>query len=286
MLSVIIPAFNAERFLDLQLARFEAQTFTGPWEMIVSDNGSSDATRAIAERWRLRLQHLRIVDSSECRGVAGARNIAAKHARGDCLAFADADDFVCPQWVEAYTTALKTEHFCTGPIASFFDGDELPDWSAIGSPVLRTHMGWKPYASGCNLAMRRAVFDALGGFSESAGAAEDIDFSWRAQLQGYEISLVPDARVAKRLHSAFGSRFRQHRAYGRAEIALLERFHPHGLTEFPRAMIVRLAIWSILHLPDLLLPRRRHVWAAVAGRTIGRLQAAGRTAWHTGTLRV
>jgi glycosyltransferase involved in cell wall biosynthesis len=272
MLSVIIPAYNAERHLGKQLERFAGQSFRGGWEVLVSDNGSTDSTRAAAERFRGRIPGLRVVDSSARKGSAAARNIAAAEAAGDFLLFADADDLVSDRWVGAYAAALVSADFCTGPFTMFEDDDAVPDLSGDVLGPMRLYMGWKPAALGCNFAMRRSVYERLGGFDESFVHAQDLELSWRAQVAGVTLTWVPGARVAKRQRDSFRAKFRQHRGFGVADIMLVRRFGEHGLVE-PQALTLRKLAWSILHLPSLLSPRGRLEWAAVAGRTVGRARA-------------
>ena len=84
-------------------------------------------------------------------------------------------------------------------------------------------------AATINLAFRRQAFDAIGGFDESFGSAEDIDFTWRLNDCGYRIRWVQDAVVG---HD-YGSPMRQLRRsffYGKGECRLLRK-HPHRIAE-------------------------------------------------------
>src|SRR5581483_7290203 len=75
--SVAIPAYNVETVIGEQLASLAAQDFRGEWEVLVSDNGSTDATVARVLEWCGRLPGLRLVDASQRRGRSPARNIGA-----------------------------------------------------------------------------------------------------------------------------------------------------------------------------------------------------------------
>jgi len=92
--SVVIPALNVADTIGDQLDALAHQTYAGAWEVVVSDNGSTDATRERVEVWRDRLPHLRIVDSSRRRGVSPARNVGVEAARGDLVLICDGDDVV------------------------------------------------------------------------------------------------------------------------------------------------------------------------------------------------
>ncbi|MEM9163322.1 MAG: glycosyltransferase family A protein, partial [Cyanobacteria bacterium P01_F01_bin.4] len=106
-LSVIIPCFNAAETLSFQLDAFSQQQWEQDWELIIVDNGSTDQTIAIAKRYADKISHLRIVDASERKGAAYARNYGAQMALGASLAFCDADDEVAPGWVAAMGQGLE-----------------------------------------------------------------------------------------------------------------------------------------------------------------------------------
>ena len=80
--SVVVACYNAERHIATQLEAIARQECPWPWEVILSDNGSTDRTVAIAEPFRERMPCLRIVDSSGERGAAAARNNGVRNARG------------------------------------------------------------------------------------------------------------------------------------------------------------------------------------------------------------
>jgi len=99
---VIIPCFNAADTIAAQLEALAGQCWSEPWEVIVSDNGSTDESSRIVERYIARLPGLRVVDSSDQRGPARARNIGAlAAATGDAFLFCDAGDEVVPEWLTA-----------------------------------------------------------------------------------------------------------------------------------------------------------------------------------------
>jgi glycosyltransferase involved in cell wall biosynthesis len=91
-LSVIIPCLNGAATIATQLAALARQQWDQPWEIVVADNGSTDESVGIVERYRGRLQNLRVADASARRGRA--LNVGAKEATGDALVFCDVDDEV------------------------------------------------------------------------------------------------------------------------------------------------------------------------------------------------
>jgi glycosyltransferase involved in cell wall biosynthesis len=98
-ISVIIAMRDAAGTLVEQLEALTQQTYTGWWEVLLVDNGSTDAGCDLGRSYEGRLRNLRVIDASERPGCAHARNVAAVHARGEVLAFCDADDVVSPGWL-------------------------------------------------------------------------------------------------------------------------------------------------------------------------------------------
>jgi glycosyltransferase involved in cell wall biosynthesis len=95
LVSVVIPVRNGLPFLDTQLHALADQDYSGDFEVVVSDNGSTDGTRAHVDRMSFPFP-LRCVDSSQVRGVSHARNVGIAAARGEFLAITDHDDAVHP----------------------------------------------------------------------------------------------------------------------------------------------------------------------------------------------
>src|SRR5438105_3139918 len=113
--SVVMPVLNCPK-IDEQLGALSDQTFSGSWEVIVADNGSTDGTRDRALRWRDRLPGLQVIDASAQRGEGAARNVGTIAARAARIAYCDADDVVCPEWLEHLVAALDRDPLATGPI--------------------------------------------------------------------------------------------------------------------------------------------------------------------------
>jgi teichuronic acid biosynthesis glycosyltransferase TuaG len=106
--SVITPAYNAERFLEENLRSMQAQTFES-WEQVLVDDGSSDRTVEIIEAFAASDPRFRLVRHDENRGVAAARNTGLNVARGRYVAFVDADDYLLPRKFERQIAFMR-EH--------------------------------------------------------------------------------------------------------------------------------------------------------------------------------
>lgn len=104
--SVLTPAYNAEAVLERAVASVRAQTLAD-WEMIIVDDGSSDATATVAEALARTEPRLQVIGHARGQGAAAARNTALKAAQGRYIAFLDADDAWRPDKLEAQLHALR-----------------------------------------------------------------------------------------------------------------------------------------------------------------------------------
>lgn len=224
--SVVIPAHNAQSTLGAQLDALAMQTRARDVEVLVCDNGSSDATRTVARRYAEDGMRVEVVDASERRGPAAARNIGSVHARGRLLLFCDADDVVAPGWLTAMIDALGHADLVAGDL----DGRSLNarnrasvSWEVSGD--IRMPF-WTRFGAGAssNLGVRSDVFDAVGGFDERLRTGEDVDFCWRVQLAGFRFHRSREAVVRSRQRDGRRAVFRQAYSYGAGSRALRVKY--------------------------------------------------------------
>ena len=91
LVSIITPAYNAEKYIKDTIASVIAQTYTN-WEMIIVDDSSNDNTNEIIKEYQQKEKKIRLITLLKNQGVANARNIAIQNARGRYIAFLDSDD--------------------------------------------------------------------------------------------------------------------------------------------------------------------------------------------------
>lgn len=222
LVSIVIPAFNAERFIAKTLASAQAQTYENI-ELVVVDDGSTDGTRSIVETLGAADKRLRLF-STPNRGVARARNLGIENARGAYVAFLDADDLwhptkierqvealnvhqSDPHWAGVYTfhRTINEEDQVTG------NGQTLVDCRGY---ILARNLVLKFIGNGSNLLVHRDAALAVGGFDPSyaadgIGGCEDLDFELRLAAR-YRIEAVRSFLVGYRLYkgnmSSDGSR--------------------------------------------------------------------------------
>ena len=280
LISVVVPARDAAATIDAQLEALAAQEVEGPWEVVVSDNGSSDATADRARAWASRLPALRVVDASARRGAAHARNVGVGAAQGDRILMCDADDVVGPGWVHHLAAALCTHEMASGFLDTTELNSDYHEWWRTGwvrVTGLRIGYGYLPFVATGTMAFRRAVFDAVGGFDVDLRRGEDMDFSWRAARTGVEVRLVHEAVVGIRLPTSRLGLARQGFSDGVCGPQLYVRHRAHGMRREPTRDTLHTYGWLLRHVRDL-----RHDgstarrWSYEASARLGRLVGSAR----------
>lgn len=224
-LSVVICAYNAASTLNDCLSHTCALEYPN-LEVIVVDDGSTDGTRDIARRH----PRARLVPIAHS-GLGVARNEGFRSARGDIIAYLDADAFPSPEW--PYFIALGFDGRLVGGVG----GPNMPPYDdplqaqmVARSPGGPVHVLFSDdraeHIPGCNMAFWRSVLTEVGGFDPVFTAAgDDIDLCWKVLDHGWEISFSPAALVWHRRRGGLRAYLRQQLGYGKAE-ALVEARHP------------------------------------------------------------
>jgi GT2 family glycosyltransferase len=200
--SVVVPARDAAATLPRTLACLAAQAGAPEFEVVVVDDGSSDSTAEIAAAAGA---PVRLVQAGGV-GSGQARNLGVHEARGELIAFTDADCFPTPGWLAAALAAMGDADLVAGAVA--------PDPTAELGPFDRTV--WVERETGlyetANLVIRRELFERVGGFErwlEDAGPrrgwtnpelAEDVWLGWRARRAGARSTFAPEALVHHAVH--------------------------------------------------------------------------------------
>ncbi len=234
LLSVIIPVYNAAATLGQQLSALKAQVFDGHWEIVAVDNRSTDDSVTVIRQYQQHMPQLRLAQAVEKQTAAYARNVGARVAKGDALLFCDADDVVAPGWLAALAEALEQYDF----VASTIEVETLNESKAWrpnpGNWATRRNLSFLPFAGGALMALSREAFERVGGFNEEAPIGEDIEISWRLQLQGYPLHPVPDAVIHVRYRETRQAMWKQNVRFGEAHAYLHKQFASCGM---PRSSV-------------------------------------------------
>ncbi len=293
--SVIVPAFNAASTLERCLTALAAQTsprcaaksrgkeelgttadsshdVAPDYEIIVVDDGSTDATAEIAARFPT----VRLI-RAEHRGAAAARNCGARAARGDLLLFTDADCEPTAQWIETLCAALADPHVAGAKgtyrtrqrewVARFVQLEYEEKYARMRRAATID------FIDTYSAAYRRDVFLANNGFDESfpTASVEDQEFSFRLAEQGHAMVFAPDAVVYHRHAATLAAYARRKFRIGYWKV-LVHRRHPGKMlrdTHTPPTLRIQMGLFLVIVVVTLVA-----LFAPVAWWLVGALVAA------------
>lgn len=201
-ISVVIPTFNEEACIAKCLDALNNGT-EKPFEIIVADGMSIDRTREIAK------EHGAVVVDNFKKHAAGGRNAGIKKAKGEVIAFIDADCVPYPDWLEQIHKAFDEEPDLDG-LGTYIEPAKPANiyeefWGTLSLQIMMSY-GEEPYyvknktlntafiTASC--AYKRNLLKKIHGFSNFfANNAEDIDICWRALDAGAKLKYVPTAKI-------------------------------------------------------------------------------------------
>lgn len=293
--SIIVPAYNAAAVLPTCLESLLAQDYPADsYEVVVVENGSSDETVQVASAYPVQ------VLQSDVRGPAAARNLGIEYSTGEIVAFTDADCIAASNWLSELVPLYRDDVTAGvgGSILAYKRENPtlVERFSDEHSPLVNYWSGeaeFLPHLYTANASFRRAVLGQVGGFNPRLYTGEDVDLSWRVQLE-LKLSLAyqPEAIVYHQHRTTRQGLARQYRQYGFGEIMLdtLYRSYP-GYPRQPGFQVRRIlgqcvalsryAISAILRYLqradpyDLLVPQ---LWWLIESQNIlGKLEACSAT---------
>lgn len=197
LVSVLIPVYNGEKYLREALENVLNQTYKNI-EVICVDDGSQDGSRAILESFGTRIT-LIVHDAN--RGIAQARNTALARARGEFVAFMDADDL----W-DSKKLELQVQAFADTPgldisvtmLRCFISPDLAPEVAALRYCPPGPMPG---YLAGTAM-VRAGLFAKVGAFDPRFRVGEFIDWMARAKAAGLTTQMLPQETLRRRIHAS------------------------------------------------------------------------------------
>jgi glycosyltransferase involved in cell wall biosynthesis len=205
--SVVIPVYNGEKYLAQAIESVLAQTFRD-FELLIVDDGSTDGSRAVMDRYARRDARIRIL-SQENRGVSAAGNLGFGEARGAWVARLDADDIFLPDKLERQIAFIRQHpDVCIVGTLGYFINHAGKIIGLVNSDGPFTRTEFERMAGRCepvffvhsSTLMHRETVLAVGGYREQFIQAEDVDLWLRMAEKGHLLLKMPEPLLLYRLH--------------------------------------------------------------------------------------
>jgi GT2 family glycosyltransferase len=245
VVSVLVPTYNAAATIRATLSSVMAQDFSEPYEVIVVDS-SSDGTSAIISK---EFPQVHLIRRNEQTDPGTARNLGISRARGEIIAYIDADCTASPGWLSRMVSAHRAGHLVVGGAVENGNPESLVAWAGylgefreflpVGKARLVSHVAT------CNISYERSIFIQYGVFPTSFYPQEDLLYHWRLAQQGVSIWFDPDIRVAHTHRAKWAPYVRHQRRIGRITAQVLK------LTNGEGAFLARSPMLATLVMPIL-----------------------------------
>ena len=183
--TVVVPTRGRAAYLEVTLDSLCRQRSRIAHELIVVDDGATDATRDVAERFGVR-----VIRHGVRRSLNAARNTGLREARADLIAFVDDDVLVPPGWLDALVEGAERHPEADafgGPIRARFEGHAPRGCGREDPPITTLDLGPEdveaPMVWGANFAVRRSAVERIGEFDESLDRSHGDEEDWLLRLR-------------------------------------------------------------------------------------------------------
>ncbi|MFB0552155.1 MAG: glycosyltransferase [Phycisphaerae bacterium] len=212
--SVITSCYNCEKFLPECLESIRSQTMQ-EWELFLLDDGSSDSTRSIIEKYAQMDERIKPYYFQDNKGPYVRRNFAIERACSDFIAIQDADDIMCPNKLEVLYREIISDD-CLAVVGAFyrsfldeFRGLQYTDehkFSLEHNEIIARLLNWRFSLCHGSAIIRRSLFDEIGLYDENPFASDSF---WLAKAAEYayrsgriKLKNIPEFLMLRRMHSA------------------------------------------------------------------------------------
>jgi GT2 family glycosyltransferase len=251
--SIIVPAYNCRSTIEKCVESLKALDYPN-CEILIMDDGSTDGTGKYLDTVEgIRVMHL------ENAGPGRARNIGLEHARGEYVAFTDADCVVDPGWLNALMQGFHKDEVAGVGGDQQSPSDEtrfgkrvngfLKAIGFVAGYMKRDGSSYRRVSHNptCNVVYKKEVIIKVGGFNEALWPGEDVELDYCLSRKGYRFFYTPDAVVYHYRPRTLGAFSRMMYRYGWAQAYLVRKYGMFRLVHWePLALLAALICFVIL----------------------------------------
>jgi mycofactocin system glycosyltransferase len=218
-------------------------------EVIVVDDGSKQNISGIVSSFAAKLIRL-----EESQGASACRNIGAQNAKGEILAFLDADCIADKNWLMEIVPFLQIEGIGAvgGLVDSYYHRSHLDRYEEVFSSlsmgkrvIFQGNIESNFYVPSCNLLVKSVVFSAMGGFKKEMHVGEDVDLCWRIRKNSHILLYVPAGKIAHKHRNKLIKMLQRRKDYGTSE-APLYYLHKDKKKRFPISVFALLSLLALI----------------------------------------
>jgi glycosyltransferase involved in cell wall biosynthesis len=218
-LSVIVASYNARKTMEHCLTSLRNQKTDKAFEIIVVDSSADNTAELIEEKF----PEVKVYTFSERKFCGDARNFAISKARGEIIAFIDADCTAEKNWVDEILKVHQSPYPAIGGAIANGNNPSFVSWAAyfceFSQWMPHTPTTWMTDVAAANMSYKRKIFEKLGRFIEGTHCS-DTEFHWRLGQIGHSIRFVPSILISHHSIDNF-SRFISHEYHHGKNFALV-----------------------------------------------------------------
>ncbi|MFH8038989.1 MAG: glycosyltransferase [Candidatus Aenigmatarchaeota archaeon] len=240
LVSIVIPTKNNENTIEKCLNSILLLNYQN-FEVIVVNDGSQDKTQQILEKFKEKFEHKNIsytILKTDGVGPSAARNLAIKIARGEYIAFTDADCIVDREWLNELIKGFEFSSEVMGVGGDQKSPEDDTDFGKLVNLFMHIIGFVTEYVKSenkqkfsetshnptCNVMYKKEVFDKVGYFLEGLWPGEDVELDYRIKKMGYKLLYNPNAMVYHYRPNTFKKFIDMMTRYGEVQAKLVKRY--------------------------------------------------------------
>lgn len=231
--SVVIPVYNDPDGLEVTLESLLDQTASG-YEVIIADNGSTDDTPNVIQQYVSANTHVKTVTEDDVQSSYAARNAGIKAAKGEIIAFIDADMWVKSDYIKRIKQVMQESDYpyvgCDVEVVT--DDSKVGRYNAISGFPVERYLTERQFAPTCCLVVDQTLFETVGLFDDRLVSNGDREFGNRVVNAGYDLCYEPRITVYHPARDTVQSMISKKVRIGRGS-RQLRKYHPDLFNDWP-----------------------------------------------------